>query len=83
MAFNLQNEPFAAEASKCQQPSAEEWICGRSTHMRDVLGGDSPIQVASGGFGGDISHGCTFVGMNCEKLDIASGESFFQSEHSG
>lgn len=74
MGFDLQNEPFASETSKCQQYSAEEWICGRASHMRDVLGADSPIQIASGGFGGDISHGCTFVGMSCEKLDVLSGK---------
>lgn len=76
MAFNLENEPFAAETSKCQLPSARDWICGRSVHVREVLGANSPIKVASGGFGGDISHGCTFVGADCPSLDIMSGGCF-------
>lgn len=75
MGFNLQNEPFASETSKCFLDSAEDWICGRSVHMREVLGANNPIKVASGGFGGDISHGCTFVGMGCGSLDIVSGMS--------
>ena len=73
MAFDLQNEPFAAEPAKCQQPSAEKWVCGRASHMRSVLGAENPIRVASGGFGGDSSHGCTFVGTSCDDLDIMSG----------
>lgn len=73
MAFDLQNEPFAPEPAKCRQPSAEKWVCGRASHMRSVLGAENPIRVASGGFGGDVSHGCTFVGTSCEDLDIMSG----------
>lgn len=74
MAFDIQNEPFASEASKCFQASAGEWACGRAATMRNVLGGNNPIKIATGGFGGDISHDCTFeaAATTCPQIDIVS-----------
>lgn len=76
MAFDLQNEPFAPKPEECTYDTAQEWVCGRAQGMRSVLG-DSAIKIASGGFGGDISHGCTFMSaaVNCAELDIISGKS--------
>ncbi|KAK8073127.1 hypothetical protein PG996_006475 [Apiospora saccharicola] len=74
MGFDLQNEPFAANTSACTNNDAQNWACGRATHIRGELGADNPILVASGGLGGDYSHGCTFMAsaIACEALDAVA-----------
>lgn len=76
MGFDLQNEPFASKTEECTYNSAQRWACGRAKTMRSVLGGNNPIKIATGGFGGDISHGCTFMSsaMQCPEIDIISGK---------
>ncbi|KAK8121661.1 hypothetical protein PG984_010331 [Apiospora sp. TS-2023a] len=69
-----QNEPFAANTSACTNNDAQNWACGRATHIRGELGADNPILVVSGGLGGDYSHGCTFMpsAMACAALDAVA-----------
>lgn len=81
MAFDLQNEPFSAKQEECNYPAAATWVCGRSKTLRSVLGSGSAIKIATGGFGGDISGGCTFIksAMSCPELDIIAGKRRFRS----
>lgn len=76
MAFDLQNEPMAPKTAECNTAQGDRygWICGRAAHLRSLLGANNPIKVASGGIGGDISHGCNLVAqaVNCPQLDIIS-----------
>ncbi|KAK7913811.1 hypothetical protein PG985_011514 [Apiospora marii] len=74
MGFDLQNEPFAANTSACTINDARNWACGRATHLRAELGHDNRMVVASGGLGGDFSHGCTFMAsaMSCDALDAVA-----------
>lgn len=74
MAFNLQNKPFSTALKKCHFPPSEDWICGRSSHIREILGPNNPIKISSGGFGGDVRNNCTFIGTTCEHLDSISGK---------
>ncbi|KAK9781554.1 putative mannan endo-1,4-beta-mannosidase [Seiridium cardinale] len=71
MGFDIQNEPFNAKASVCKDSNAAKWVCDRATHMRETLGSNK-IQVSTGGLGGDISNGCTFIesATSCEALDL-------------
>ncbi|KAI0903160.1 glycoside hydrolase [Ustulina deusta] len=72
MAFDLQNEPYSTKTSECVNGAGANWVCGRAQHMRSVLGAINPIKISSGGLGGDISKGCTFISaaVNCPELDI-------------
>ncbi|KAK8022439.1 hypothetical protein PG993_013206 [Apiospora rasikravindrae] len=74
MGFDLQNEPFTANTSACTNNDAHDWACGRATHLRTELGKDNPLIVASGGLGGDYSHGCTFMAraVGCAALDAVA-----------
>lgn len=71
-AFDLQNEPMSTETEECAGAAGASWVCGRARHMRGVLGADNPIKIASGGLGGDVSKGCTFMpaAVNCPELDV-------------
>lgn len=75
MGFDLQNEPFASKTEECHYSSAQSWACGRAKALRAELGGYNPIKIATGGLGGDISHGCTFLesAMNCPQIDMVAG----------
>ncbi|KAF3012198.1 hypothetical protein E8E14_008350 [Neopestalotiopsis sp. 37M] len=67
----LQNEPMTANTTECTNNDQHGWICGRATHMREQLGAENPIIIASGGIGGDYSHDCTFIAAatDCDALD--------------
>lgn len=75
MAFDLQNEPMTTKTSECTSGDTHGWACGRARHIRQVLGADNPIKVATGGFGGDIVHGCNFMeaATKCDAIDLISG----------
>ncbi|KAI0117633.1 glycoside hydrolase [Hypoxylon sp. NC0597] len=72
MAFDLQNEPMSTKTSECTTTAGANWVCGRAQHMRSILGVNNPIRISSGGIGGDISKGCTFMpaAINCDQLDM-------------
>ncbi|KAJ6784330.1 hypothetical protein PWT90_07250 [Aphanocladium album] len=74
MAFDLQNEPFASKTEECNYSTAQSWACGRANTLRSALGASNPIKIATGGLGGDISHGCTFLAsaMSCDQIDMVS-----------
>ncbi|KAK8031842.1 glycoside hydrolase family 5 protein [Apiospora arundinis] len=74
MGFDLQNEPFTADPSVCNNNDQRDWACGRAGHLRRELGAGNPLVVASGGLGGDFSHGCTFMerAMYCDALDAVA-----------
>lgn len=75
MGFDLQNEPFASKTAECTSPAAQNWACGRAKAMRGAPGASNPIKIATGGFGGDISHGRTFQSSvtQCPEIDIIAG----------
>jgi mannan endo-1,4-beta-mannosidase len=58
----------------CKGGDTPGWLCGRAEHIRTELGADNPIQVSTGGVGGDISWGCTFIdaATQCDAIDIIS-----------
>ncbi|OTB07272.1 glycoside hydrolase family 5 protein [Hypoxylon sp. CI-4A] len=77
LAFDIQNEPMSPDPSVCQSSNnnnddASGWLCGRAQHFRSELGATSKIQIATGGVGGDISHGCTFASAAtaCDAVDL-------------
>ena len=74
MAFDLENEPFSSKTAECQTGYASSWACGRAQTLRSTLGAESPIKIATGGFGGDISQGCTWAAgaASCPEIDIIS-----------
>lgn len=76
MAFDLQNEPYSAKTEECNYSQAATWACGRAKTIRSTVGSGSTIKVATGGFGGDISHGCTFASgaASCPDIDIIAGK---------
>lgn len=74
MGFDLQNEPFSSKTEECTYATAQSWACGRAATLRDALGAQNPIKIGTGGLGGDISHGCTFIksAMDCPQIDMVS-----------
>ncbi|XXG96871.1 hypothetical protein Hte_003162 [Hypoxylon texense] len=74
MAFDLQNEPMSPDTSVCKNDDPQGWLCGRAKHMRATLGADNPIRIATGGVGGDISHGCAFAraATRCAEVDLVA-----------
>ncbi|UNI21671.1 hypothetical protein JDV02_007642 [Purpureocillium takamizusanense] len=48
MAFDLQDEPFAAKTERVPRvtggAAAKTWACGRSDALRAALGADSPVK---------------------------------------
>lgn len=74
MAFDLQNEAFSSKTSECTNSAAQGWACGRAATLRNALGASNPIKIATGGLGGDISHGCTFMSsaMSCPQIDLVA-----------
>ncbi|KAI0006472.1 glycoside hydrolase family 5 protein [Xylariaceae sp. FL0662B] len=83
LAFDLQNEPMSPDATVCQDGDKAGWLCGRAEHMRATLGA-SPIKIATGGIGGDISHGCTFIeaATQCDAIDLIAVHRYAGSQAS-
>ncbi|EMD63969.1 glycoside hydrolase family 5 protein [Bipolaris sorokiniana ND90Pr] len=69
----LQNEPMTPGPSQCQNGDPAGWMCGRARHMR-IAGLESRILVSTGGLGGDISHGYTFLPAvtQCDAISAIS-----------
>ncbi|KAI4868781.1 hypothetical protein F4820DRAFT_444699 [Hypoxylon rubiginosum] len=53
MTFDLHNEPMSPNTSICKNNNPYGWLCGRAKHMRQTLGPDNTIRIATGGVGGD------------------------------
>ncbi|CAJ2505938.1 Uu.00g000680.m01.CDS01 [Anthostomella pinea] len=78
MAFDLQNEPMSADNSVCTGGDTGKWLCQTAQHMRETLGADNPIKIATGGIGGDDSHGCTTLSAatQCDQIDLIAAHKY-------
>lgn len=58
----------------CKAGDPHGWLCGRAQHIKNELGANNPILVSTGGVGGDISWGCTFIKAvtQCSAIDVIS-----------
>ncbi|KAH8704632.1 hypothetical protein GQ44DRAFT_777910 [Phaeosphaeriaceae sp. PMI808] len=66
-----QNEPMTVDSRKAYKGGdAHSWICGRAKHIRATLGANNPILVSTGGIGGNISWGCTFLKAATEYIAV-------------
>jgi mannan endo-1,4-beta-mannosidase len=76
LAFDLENEPFQF-TSDAANGDVSGWLCGRAQNFRKVLG-DSAIKVATGGIGGDHSHGYNMLqaALDCDSIDLMSIHSY-------
>ncbi|KAI8626914.1 glycoside hydrolase family 5 protein [Xylariaceae sp. FL1651] len=84
LAFDLQNEPMCADTSLCTNNDKAGWLCDIALAMRVALGGQNPIKIASGGVGGDESHGCTTIGAatGCGQIDVIAAHKYAGNEAS-
>lgn len=73
LAFDIQNEPFQQAEDKASNNDPDDWLCGRAGNMKQILGG-SAVKLATGGIGGDQSHGNNFMpkALYCDAIDIMS-----------
>lgn len=69
-----QNEPMTPSYSHCTNGDPHGWACGRAEHLRNLLGSNEHTLVSTGGLGGDIVHGCTFLPAvtECDAVDAIS-----------
>ncbi|KAI9741773.1 MAG: hypothetical protein M1834_000159 [Cirrosporium novae-zelandiae] len=77
LAFDIQNEPMinAMEFLEMDDPMA--WFCGRATVMKDLIGSNSSVKVATGGIGGseyccDHEYNIIDSVLDCSAIDIIS-----------
>lgn len=71
LAFDIENEPFQFTSDGANNdPSG--WLCGRAKNFRSFLSAD--IKIATGGIGGDNSHGYTNLpaALKCSSIDLMS-----------
>ena len=73
LAFDVQNEPFQQAEDKASANDPDDWLCGRAGNMKTVMG-SSGVKLATGGIGGDQSHGNNFMSkaLYCDAIDIMS-----------
>lgn len=76
--FSQQNEPMCADTTLCKNNDEAKWLCDIALAMRISLGGQNPIKIASGGIGGDESHGCTTIqaATSCGQIDIIAAHKY-------
>lgn len=72
LAFDLENEPFQF-TSDGQNGDPSNWLCGRAANFKKYIT-DSNIKVATGGIGGDQSHGYNLLSkaITCSSIDLIS-----------
>jgi mannan endo-1,4-beta-mannosidase len=76
LAFDLENEPFQfTDDGENNDPSG--WLCGRAKNLKPYLG-NSTIKIATGGIGGDHSHGYNMLqaALDCDAIDLMSIHSY-------
>jgi mannan endo-1,4-beta-mannosidase len=76
LAFDLENEPFQfTDDGANNDPSG--WLCGRAKNFKANLG-NSSVKVATGGIGGDHSHGYNMLqaALECDSIDLMSIHSY-------
>ncbi|KAI1813737.1 glycoside hydrolase family 5 protein [Poronia punctata] len=87
LAFDIQNEPMCADTSICQNNDESGWLCDIALSMRESLGGNNSIKIATGGIGGDESHGCTVIdaATSCGQIDIIAAHKYagLQADNGG
>lgn len=81
IAFHLQNQPYVGlPGGTCgsnvdSDTAAADWVCKRARFIRHgLLGVGSPIKIATGGLGGSVGNGCSFLtrAMQCPALDVVA-----------
>lgn len=75
LAFDIENEPMIASPDILAANDPGNWLCGRATAMRSVLG-SSAVKVATGGIGGSQYDGHEYnllsAALKCDAIDIMS-----------
>jgi mannan endo-1,4-beta-mannosidase len=72
LAFDIENEPFQfTDDGANDDPS--DWLCGRAANFKNYIT-NSDIKVATGGIGGDWSHGYNMLpaALQCSSIDLMS-----------
>ena len=72
LAFDLENEPFQFTSDGANNDPSN-WLCGRAKTFKNYIT-DSNIKVATGGIGGDQSHGHNMLAkaLSCSEIDLMS-----------
>jgi mannan endo-1,4-beta-mannosidase len=75
---------MCADTSLCKNNDQAGWLCDIALSMRVALGGQNPIKIATGGVGGDESHGCTTISAatSCGQIDIIAAHKYADNEAS-
>jgi len=73
LAFDIENEPFQQALDLAGENDPSDWLCGRAGKMADIIAG-SGVKLATGGVGGDQSHGYNFMSkaIECSAIDMIS-----------
>ncbi|RFU73379.1 glycoside hydrolase family 5 [Trichoderma arundinaceum] len=72
LAFDLENEPFQFTSDGANNDPSN-WLCGRAQTFKKYIT-DTNIKVATGGIGGDQSHGHNMLSkaLSCSSIDLMS-----------
>ena len=73
LAFDIQNEPFQQAEGQASNNDPNDWLCGRAGNMKPIING-SGVTLATGGVGGDQSHGSNLMpkAIECSAIDLVS-----------
>ncbi|KAI9703504.1 MAG: hypothetical protein M1820_005808 [Bogoriella megaspora] len=73
LAFDIQNEPFQQAEDEASNNDPSDWLCGRAGNMKLIING-SGVKLATGGIGGDQSHGNNLMpkAIECSAIDLVS-----------
>ena len=73
LAFDIQNEPFQQAEDQASDNDPNDWLCGRAGNMKPIIN-NSGVKLATGGIGGDQSHGNNLMpkAIECSAIDLVS-----------
>ncbi|KAF2236156.1 glycoside hydrolase family 5 protein [Viridothelium virens] len=73
LAFDIQNEPFQQAEDQASNNDPNDWLCGRAGNMNALIN-NSGVKLATGGVGGDQSHGNNLMpkAIECSAIDLIS-----------
>ncbi|PNP40479.1 hypothetical protein TGAMA5MH_07476 [Trichoderma gamsii] len=79
LAFDLENEPFQFTSDGANNDPSN-WLCNRAANFKKYIT-DSNIKVATGGIGGDQSHGHNMLpkALSCPSIDLMSVHAYVGS----
>ncbi|GFP59156.1 probable mannan endo-1,4-beta-mannosidase F [Trichoderma asperellum] len=79
LAFDLENEPFQFTSDGANNDPSN-WLCNRAANFKKYIS-DSNIKVATGGIGGDQSHGYNMLpkALSCSSIDLMSVHAYVGS----